>query len=284
MISGELNLAVRSWSAWAPGLVELTAWDAWAENPREIVGGELPSLKSVSPMLRRRLSKSGRVAFEVALNCIARDELENVELVFASRHGESETTERLLTSISRRESLSPNDFSLSVHNSVVGLISIFANNTQPSHALSARTSSFAAGLLESALRVNEDSSRNVLYVYCDEQIPKSFVTEVTDQFPLHGLAFLLSKPSESRDPETILRLRYDAPRALNCSGDHIAGRGQDAALSRFERLPQQLEFLRAALSKDSIGSFRIDFGKGELVVTLAGTEFRNKWRISETDT
>lgn len=262
MESSEFHVFVRSWSAWAPGIPDLRAWQSWAANPLRIEGSELPPLKPVSAILRRRLSKSARVAFEVALACVPASELSAVDLVFASRHGESETTERLLESVEKRDKLSPNDFSLSVHNSAVGLFSIFAKNRNSTQAIAARHETFAAALLDSILKLKADGERDLLLVYSDERVPEVFSSNADDIFPLHGIALLLSSRSSGKSNESRIALRY-----TNFVDD-----------SDKRVIPQALEFLRWMLGPG--GDLALRLGGGSLVLSGNGADPFDTWQVA----
>lgn len=151
----------------------------------------------VPALLRRRCSNLTRASLEVAYAVLDESERSEVETVFASRHGEGEVTTTILNQLASGEALSPNDFSLSVHNTASGLFSIFAKNPSASTALSGARLSLDAALLEmfsSFLRTG--SSRDVLLVIADMPCPPVFGELGKD--PAYALALLCSaKPDAS---------------------------------------------------------------------------------------
>ena len=60
-----LEFAIRSWSAWSPGLNTPAQWAAWAAQPWLPVGEAQPELKQMPAMSRRRLNPLGRSAVQV---------------------------------------------------------------------------------------------------------------------------------------------------------------------------------------------------------------------------
>ena len=223
---------INRWSAWMPQVTDLDAWKEWAQNPRPIESNEIPSAKAVPALLRRRLKLGGRAALQSAFACLEED-ASSVSTVFSSRHGEAETTNQLLTALARNDELSPNDFSLSVHNSVSGLFSIFAKNKQPSVSLAARHQTFSAALLESGLSLFSNTSRDLLLVHSDELLPEIFTIDPNDTYPLHSLALYFSS-TPNRPDACRISLSFDS---------------NEKPLGSKMTYPQPLEFIRWLLGE-----------------------------------
>ncbi|MFN4290524.1 MAG: beta-ketoacyl synthase chain length factor [Permianibacter sp.] len=184
-------LPIRRWHAWAPGLVDVAAWQQWAQQP----GAELPAetaaapVDFVEPMLRRRLSPLSRVALHCAHAALAGERAE--QLVFASRHGELGTTLNLLRQLAHGEALSPMGFSLSVHNSAAGLYGIAAKDATPATAIAAGRDSLQACLIEAAAMRASGIDR-VLISYVEQDLPAVYLPWQEAEAPLLGLGLLIA--------------------------------------------------------------------------------------------
>ena len=90
------------------------------------------------------------------------------------------------------EALSPNSFSLSVHNSVAGLFSIFNHETAPSVTIAAGRDGLGVAFAEGQGLLQEHRGGEVLVVLYDDQMPEPFA--VGDDAPRGPIAaaFLLS--------------------------------------------------------------------------------------------
>ena len=147
-------------------------------------------------MLRRRLTPLGVAAIGVASDAGASG---GMHYVFSSRHGESTRTLRLLLSLARNETMSPADFSLSVHNASAGLLSISTGARSGHTAIAAGADSFAAGLIEALAQLRVAPFVPVLLVYFDEALPVP-LNEI-DTLSMDGLALavLLGDPADHHD-------------------------------------------------------------------------------------
>lgn len=173
----------------------------------------LPSL------LRRRLDRSGRMALSTAWPCT--EGLASVHSVFASRHGALDRTRELLGNLADHETLSPTTFSLSVHNSSVGLFSIARSDRGPATAMAAGADSLGLALLEGANMIGEGAS-HVLVCYSDDVTPapySSFAVEDASHRPF-AVSLLLTAP----DQAVVYRLSRS---------DAAADETPEAALMRF---------------------------------------------------
>ncbi len=166
-VSG-VQFSIASQAAWAPGLNTPGAWARWAAAPFRILDGSEPAVRQMSPLLRRRAGFLGKMALEVAYECL--DGRLDVPTVFCSRHGEVVRAVDLLTDLVSDVPLSPTGFGLAVHNASAGLFSI-ARNDQANHiALSAGPSTVEHGVIE-ACGLLGDGAPMVLLVAYDAGLP-----------------------------------------------------------------------------------------------------------------
>jgi hypothetical protein len=156
-VSGVLPFRISAWAAWSN-----TAWAAWPE------GNVADPARPLPASLRRRVTATGRKALEAAWTVLAHAAAEP-RLVLCSRHGEYERTLSILESLAEDGTVSPADFSLSVHHALAGLLSIATTNRAGHTAIAAGPDSLGFGLLEAAAAVAEDG-RPALLVYFDEPL------------------------------------------------------------------------------------------------------------------
>lgn len=173
-------------------VIPVLRWHYWEGSP-----SELPELKSVEPLLRRRLSPQGRAALAVA--DIVAGGLHPVRVVYASQHGELARTLGIMESL-RPESPdgpSPASFALSVLNSTPGIYSIARRDHSPALALSAGEASCWYGLLEAA-QVWLEHRSSVLLISADAPVPTLFRRGQVDPAPVRALAVLIGAEGEKR--------------------------------------------------------------------------------------
>ena len=185
-----LTINLSSWHCWASGIAADLRWRRWIEADVRPVAGEAPALKDIKPINRRRLSPIARGAFYCAQQCL--QTVTPVATVFCSAHGEGSRALELLEAIARDEPISPTTFSLSVHNSVAGLFSIFNHETAPSIAIAAGLDGIGTAFVEGWGLLQAHGSGEVLVVLYDDQMPEPF--RVGDDAPPVGIAaaFVLS--------------------------------------------------------------------------------------------
>jgi len=163
-----IQFSIARSAAWAPGVETPDEWDAWARGAREIGGDSEPALRQMAPLLRRHTGRLGRMACDVAYRAL--DGAVGVPIVFCSRYGEAARSVELMRSLAERSALSPTNFSLSVHNSVAGLLSIARRDTANSLAIAAGEASAAHGVIE-ACGLLADGAEQVLLVVADCPLP-----------------------------------------------------------------------------------------------------------------
>ncbi|SDR10850.1 Beta-ketoacyl synthase, N-terminal domain [Pseudoxanthomonas sp. CF385] len=164
-----IGLSVKEWAAWAPGLVDQTAWTAWAQAPWLPAGDGTPALSEVPAMQRRRIERLGRMAIQTAFWCQRADE-GGVPLVFASRHGDVARSMELLEALVAGESPSPTTFGLSVHNAIAALYSILRGERGNYVATAGGKATVETACIEAAALL-ADGAPEVLLVVYDAPLP-----------------------------------------------------------------------------------------------------------------
>ncbi|WP_413736394.1 beta-ketoacyl synthase chain length factor [Sodalis sp. RH21] len=224
----KLALTILDWQAGAPGLSTPEHWRAWSGSPPAIIAdAALPPCAQLPMMTARRLSAGSRLAVDHGLALLRRHQPDAV--IFTSRHGELERNQRILDALARQHTLSPTDFTMSVHNAAVGSLTIAAQAPLVSASLSAGEDSFQQGLVEAQILLKSGYSR-VLLVDFDNKIPAfyhPFLAPGTPDFP-YAVALLLT-----------------AGETLCCRSD----RARQEAPPRV--LPQSLAFMHHWLSAET---------------------------------
>ncbi|MFG0634347.1 beta-ketoacyl synthase chain length factor [Pseudomonas sp. xss_2] len=224
-----ITFDISQWRAWAPGLQTLADWQAWADGadlPAD--DGQAPDVGFLPAMQRRRLSYLARMAFAVGWPLA--EGIEALPLVYVSRHGETPRTFALLSELAERQPLSPTQFSLSVHNAVIGLWSILRGETSEMTALAAAGDGFEQGVIEAAGLLHEGAPA-VLLIVAEEQPPVAYRPWIDDVPCAYAVALLLT-------PGTQWQLTL---------GQAVSGQAAPGPAP----LPHALSWLRALLSEQT---------------------------------
>jgi hypothetical protein len=209
-----IHFSIDQWRAWAPGIDQVDDWARWSDAPWTPDSPDAqPEVAFLPAMQRRRLSRLARMTFAVAWPLA--DGRPSMPMVFVSRHGETPRNFELLSDLARQEDLSPTQFSLSVHNSIIGLWSILRSDPSEMTALAASRDGLEQGLLEASLLLAEGHPE-VLLVIAEDAQPEPYQPWIDDApFP-HALALRLSTGQDwtlSRQPDQASEDR-SWPRAL----------------------------------------------------------------------
>lgn len=189
MPSSQVQFSVLSHAAWAPQLTSPADWKRWAREPFALDGDEEPKVVDMPAMLRRRAGFLGKMALEVAYQCLGGQQ--NVPTVFCSRHGDVERSLNLLVSLTDNEPISPTAFGLSVHNATPGLFSIARGDSANHIAMSAGASTAEHGVIE-ACGLLADGAQQVLLVMFDATPPALFSAHMDCREQSYAWAWLLT--------------------------------------------------------------------------------------------
>ena len=204
------------------------AWRAWANVNHLITGDNGAPVSAMPPMLRRRAGFLGKMALEVAYQCLGRRI--DVPTVFTSRHGDAARSVDLLLDLSKGMPLSPTSFGLSVHNATGGLFSIARADHASATAVAAGKSSVEHAVIEACGLLAEGEPAVLLVAY-DCPLPTPYcVFHDCDEQPF-AWAWLL-EPANNE----VVSLKWSDALEQNTPS--------------VERLPPGLEVLRFYLRKD----------------------------------
>ena len=194
MQSSQVQFSVLSHAAWAPGLESAADWRRWAAAPFLIREGAEPPVPGMPPMLRRRAGFLGKMALQVAYQCL--NDRTDIPTVFCSRHGDVARALALLNNVVDAEPMSPTNFGLAVHNASAGLFSI-ARSDQATHiALAAGRSTVEHGVIE-ACSLLADGAEAVLLVVYDNCLPEVYAPYLDCQEQPHAWAWLIVAPAKN---------------------------------------------------------------------------------------
>jgi len=233
-------MGLSGWQCWASGLDAATPWRAWIDGDAQLVPGDGPALKDVKPIQRRRLSPIGRGAFFVAKQCLG--DTKPVATVFCSAHGEGERTFELLDAIATNTPLSPNTFSLSVHNAIAGLFHIFNGEPAPSVALAAGQDGIGVAFSEGWGMLAEHGSGEALVVLYDDAMPAPF--GVGEDAPAAGVAAAFRLSLDTATP----RYRLDRESAAG-----------SMPASHWSQIRDLVDFLQTGRERLVLRSDRVDW-------------------------
>lgn len=132
------------------------------------------------------------MALQAAFSCMPEEGWAEPATVFATRHGEIDTTIALLQDLAAGELLSAHGFSHSVHNTPAGHYSILAGNRHPSASVAGAEATFGYGFLEAATALHRYPGRPVLLVMADVPLPEPLDRFNGPDAVPYGAALLLS--------------------------------------------------------------------------------------------
>jgi hypothetical protein len=223
-----VSFSIASCAAWAPGMETKEAWIAWAKVNHVIAGDIAAPVQAMPPMLRRRAGFLGKMALEVAYQCLGHRI--DVPTIFSSRHGDASRSVDLLLDLAKGVPLSPTSFGLSVHNATGGLFSIARGDHASNIALSAGRNSVEHGVIEACGLLAEGEPAVLLVVY-DCPLPTPYCAfQDCDEQPF-AWAWLMRPPADEVVSLTWLNALEQSPPSS-------------------ERWPAGLEVLRFYLRKD----------------------------------
>jgi hypothetical protein len=188
MSSRGVSFSIAAHAAWAPGIETRDAWLMWADKIFPIAGNVEPPVRAMPPMLRRRAGSLGKMALEVAYQCLG--DRTGVPTVFCSRHGEASRSVDMLSDLAQNVLLSPASFSLAVHNATGGLFTIARGDQANNIALAAGSSTIEHAVIE-ACGLLADGEPAVLLVAYDCPLPSIYSTFEECAEQPHAWAWLM---------------------------------------------------------------------------------------------
>ncbi|MCL2524621.1 MAG: beta-ketoacyl synthase chain length factor [Betaproteobacteria bacterium] len=153
-------------------MADADSWRAWAcEGTSLVAHEETAAVRMMPPLLRRRAYPLGRAALEVlyAPALAYADQ----PVVFCSRHAEIDRSLVIQQALAAEGPVSPQEFSMAVHNAIPGLFMIAKKSRAPVVALASENQLALSGILEALAQI-ADGAPSVILVFCDGPLPTLF--------------------------------------------------------------------------------------------------------------
>ncbi|MBX3504748.1 MAG: beta-ketoacyl synthase chain length factor [Parvibaculum sp.] len=179
-----------------PEAVHVRSWAAILCGPdgAEERLGACAAEKDIPASLRRRLGAFGRLGVACGLGVAPQGD---ADIVFCSRHGDIPLAHQLLEALVAGEPLSPAGFSMSVHNTVPGVLDL-ARKARIGHtAITAGRQTLSAGLAEAWLRLAARPHLDTVLIYAETPLPGIYEPFAEDG--LGGTALALCVSAGPRD-------------------------------------------------------------------------------------
>ena len=167
-MNSNTKFGVKAWSAWSSSLRTQEEWVAWAQNPFIPSGEDKPRVEGMQPINRRRLKRLGSMALEAAYGLPET----NSPIIFCSKIGESERCYELLKELTETGAISPQSFSLAVHNAIPSLYTIDRKMNSNVLAISSEAGVFSA-IIE-ALGLFACGERMVRIIVAEQTVPSEY--------------------------------------------------------------------------------------------------------------
>lgn len=184
------SFGVDAWSAWSPSLRTSDDWMSWVESPFSPVGSERPKVEGMQPMNRRRLKQLGGMALETAYNLPETTS----PIIFCSQEGESDRCYELLKELTETGALSPQSFSLAVHNAIPSLYTIDKKLNSNVIAISSSAGVFSA--LVEAIGLFAAGEKRVRVIVAQEPTPEIYKSYC--DFPDESYAYSIDLVPDGR--------------------------------------------------------------------------------------
>ncbi|MCM8539775.1 MAG: beta-ketoacyl synthase chain length factor [Lentisphaeraceae bacterium] len=192
-----MKIPLKDWRAWAPGIEASNDWLQYIKGDKSLDLSQKPDVSFLPPMFRRKLSLLSRMIFSTVHSLEENNDKIEAPLVLATRHGELDLSIDLIHSEITESPFSPAKFSMSVHNSPVGLLSIHSKNKLPNTAISAGKKSLEMGLYEATAMLSEH--KNCLLIYADQELSEVYKEYKDDNDIPACLVILLNKNAPLAD-------------------------------------------------------------------------------------
>ncbi|MCL2875024.1 MAG: beta-ketoacyl synthase chain length factor [Betaproteobacteria bacterium] len=186
-------------------MADADRWLAWACEETSLADHEeTAAVRMMPPLLRRRAHPLGRAALE-ALYAPTLD-YSDQPIVFCSRHGEVGRSLAILQALAAGGQVSPQEFSVSVHNAIPGLFLIAKQSRAPVVALASENRLALSGILEALAQI-ADGASSVILVFCDAPLPTLFGPFIDNEPTCFAFALEMTAGTQ-------YRLAYDDEVAL----------------------------------------------------------------------
>lgn len=186
------------------------------EVHKSFVGVACNKDNAIPVLLKRRLSTMGLNVLTTIKCCIESINEENLIWVISSRFGDTEKMISLFNSLYKKEQGSPTDFSMSVHNALIGISSIQQKNTQMHTAISAGDMSFSCGFVE-AYSIASTKQQKIGYIYYDFPLPDIYDDIITNDKQKLVVAFIIDPATSAPIAQESISLEFSVEQNVSHS-------------------------------------------------------------------
>ena len=192
------EFTISAWRAWAPGVSDAADWLRWRTGELRFADQAVPDTSFLPAMQRRRLSNLSKAAMATAYDLLqGRD----IPILCCSVHGEARRTYALLQDVAAGEPLSPTAFGLSVHNAIVGQLSISLGIHAPALALAGGDYPLQSGFLEAAAMLAEGVPEVLLQFY-EEPLPELYLHNTASPERICATTLHLCAAADEHEPSS----------------------------------------------------------------------------------
>jgi hypothetical protein len=200
----DLNLSIEDWAAWIPA--ESGKQETTSDSRISTLE---PDVRFLLANQRRRLSPLSRIVVDTyhRANGSPTGGLQ-IPSILCSTYGEHVRNTNLILDISANSDVSPTAFSLSVHNAVAGLISIFYGNEAPCLTMATNKKGVSVALFE-AYSMLRETSQVSLTIY-DGPVHESYRNALPDSKDTAAISLILSPANLKKDRLHIKRIATES--------------------------------------------------------------------------
>ena len=212
------QIVIKKWSAWAPGLHSKQDWLAWASGTMQLnATDEVPELKHLAPVSRRRLSQLSKMVLEVGHQLL--DGEKELFTIFCSHHGEIRQQHAITSGVIQSGEVSPSSFSFSVFNTPVSLLSIHERIHEPAMVLLAGKNGLITGLIALLSQLNSQPDQDVLILFADERLPEDYQSLYADNNDPYAFGCVIGRAGQDEGLRVTYSFSSDITNA-NTQGIH----------------------------------------------------------------
>ena len=195
------TFSVEDLSFWAPGIETTDDRESWAAGRKKIERSTVsPPLEHMSKVSKRRLSQLSRMVLEAGHHLLADREVGHILL--CSAYGEICRQYKITRGLLENGEIRPADFSLSVFNTPLSLLSIEEKAKGSVNVLLAGEKTLAAGLQSMTSHGVCCPDERQLILFADELLPEEYETLAESPSVPYAFGFIINPDNrgESSDP------------------------------------------------------------------------------------
>lgn len=190
----DFHFDIVQWRFISSAIIHNDDWhkeEFFTTKPRESYQSDLHFLPALK---RRRLKGATRLLIESLWDI--HPNIASLPIIYASRNGESTRNIATWRDLLCEQSLSPTQFSLSVHNAVLGQISELFQSHHENHAIASYDANLEIAITEAYAQFQE-GVKEILVIVMEEEIPKTYPLKPLKQAPFSYALTLLLRPGKN---------------------------------------------------------------------------------------